>query len=126
MSFLFARVPLLRRSFSASCSPRPFRRAAARRCSGWEDGSTAHDPAGEPAGVDAIDVHGETSLHVAAAHGRKDVVEALLAARANPKVTAPDGVTPLHYAALARDMETFLKRLKNLESIQRLPVRLRY
>jgi ankyrin repeat protein len=52
--------------------------------------------AGAP--VDALDKHGYTPLHIAAANGAAACVEALLAKGAKRDARAPDGKTPLDFA----------------------------
>ncbi|MHC4228208.1 MAG: ankyrin repeat domain-containing protein, partial [Planctomycetota bacterium] len=51
------------------------------------------------ANVNATDTTGETALHIAALGGHKDVVLALLDAKASANAENPMGRTPLHYAA---------------------------
>ena len=68
-----------------------------------EEGFVRHggsdDGAREPLDLDAVDCHGQTALHRAAALGHADIVFALLGAGASPSVVSSAGHTPLHLAA---------------------------
>lgn len=56
--------------------------------------------------LEAPDEKGVTPLHIAAANGRKEVAEALLARRANVALKTKLGWTPLHFAAGKGDPAT--------------------
>ncbi len=67
----------------------------------------------EPALVEAIDSVGNTPLHHAAAHGRKNAVELLLARGAKVGLGNAYGDTPLHLAATApRNRDETIELLK--------------
>lgn len=55
--------------------------------------------------VDTKGADGDTPLHVACLYGHADLVRALLAKNANPRVTDGDGGTPLHDASAGGHME---------------------
>lgn len=55
--------------------------------------------------VDAVDESGKTGLHLAAQHGRKDVIDVLVAAGANVDARDQRDRTPLHLAADASEEE---------------------
>ena len=54
--------------------------------------------------VDTKGADGDTPLHVACLYGHADLVRALLAKNANPRVTDGDGGTPLHDASAGGHM----------------------
>ena len=56
-------------------------------------------PQGSKANVNAIEIRDKTSLHIAAAHDRNDIVEMLLGYGADLNLRSDGGWTPLHNAA---------------------------
>jgi ankyrin repeat protein len=56
-------------------------------------------PHGPKPNVNAIEIRDKTSLHIAAAHDRNDIVEMLLSYGANINARSDGGWTPLHNAA---------------------------
>jgi len=55
-------------------------------------------PKGPSAQVNAVEIREKTSLHIAAAHGRDDIVELLLKYEADVNAKSDGGWTPLHNA----------------------------
>lgn len=56
-------------------------------------------PRNPKANVNAVDIRGNTSLHIAAAHDRNDIVEMLLQYQADVNAKSDGGWTPLHAAS---------------------------
>ena len=78
---------------------------------GWEDAIKRGDVQGvrdlldRGTDVDARDRHGQTALMLAAHAGHREVVEALIAHRANLNTTAKHGLSPLMLALVAGHAE---------------------